>query len=273
MLSVAESSKQRATRTVGGNAFETIPPVPARENWQSRSFSIDPLSMSIVHDLRNPLAAICVCAEMLTDPHLTPDHAVRVGRNIHKAAGRMRELLADLVCVTQGKMLAAEKCDLHEILAVACEDAAVAADNQGVDILLDLPARMEITVARTRMERVFFNLIANALEAMPAGGKIRVTAREAGDCALIEVEDSGPGIPAEICGRLFDPFTSAGKQDGLGLGLALSRRTVRDHGGDLWIEPADGARFVIRLPLGGILTPGFNGTAQIQRLATTLPPM
>jgi signal transduction histidine kinase len=273
MLSVAESSKQRATRTVGGSAVQTTPPVAPRENRQGHSFTIDPLSMSIVHDLRNPLAAICVCAEMLADPHLTPDHAVRVGRNIHKAAGRMRELLADLVCVTQGKMLAAEKCDLHEILAAACEDAAVAADNQGVDILLDLPGRMEITVARSRMERVFFNMITNSMEAMPAGGNIRIAAREAGDCVLIEVEDSGPGVPHEIYGRLFDPFTTAGKKDGLGLGLALSRRTVRDHGGDMWIEPANGARFVIRLPFRGVLTPAFSGTAQPQRLATTLPPM
>jgi signal transduction histidine kinase len=77
---------------------------------------------------------------------------------------------------------------------------------------------------------------------------IRIVAKEAGDYALIEVEDSGPGIPPEIYGRLFDLFVTAGKKDGLGLGLALSRRTVRDHGGDMWIEPADGARFVIRMP-------------------------
>jgi signal transduction histidine kinase len=108
-----------------------------------------------------------------------------------------------------------------------------------------------MTVERTRIERVFINLITNGLEAMPGGGMIRITAKEAGDCALIEVEDSGPGIPPEIYARLFDPFTTAGKKEGLGLGLALSRRTMRDHGGDMWIEPAAGARFVIRLPLNG----------------------
>jgi two-component system sensor histidine kinase HydH len=247
MLSLAEGTKQRATIVTGRRAAETPPPAPPRENWQGRT--VDPLSMSIIHDLRNPLAAICVCAEMLTGPNLAPDHAERVGRNIHKAARRMRELLSDLVCVTQGGIAAAENCALHEILAVVCEDAAIAADIQGVDILLDLPARIEMTVLRTRMERVFINLVTNALEAMPGGGVIRIVAKEAGDYALIEVEDSGPGIPPEIYGRLFDLFVTAGKKDGLGLGLALSRRTVRDHGGDMWIEPADGARFVIRMPL------------------------
>src|ERR1700683_4916704 len=118
MLSLAESSTERT------------PPAPPRDNRQGRAFNIDPLAMAIVHDLRNPLAAICVCAEMLADPHLAPEHAMRLGRNVHKAAGRMRELLADLVCVTQGKIAGAENCNLHEILAAACENTAVAADNQ-----------------------------------------------------------------------------------------------------------------------------------------------
>jgi signal transduction histidine kinase len=66
---------------------------------------------------------------------------------------------------------------------------------------------------------------------------------------LIELEDTGPGIPRGIRDRLFEPFVTAGKQDGLGLGLALSRQTVLNHGGNIWTEPAAGARFVIRLPL------------------------
>lgn len=261
MLSLAQSSKESVTRVSCGRAAETMPLAAPFENWQGHTFAIDPLCTSIIHDLRNPLAAICACAEMLIDLHLTPENAKRLGRNIHKAAGRMQELLSDLLGVTQGKMAVSENCNLREILAAVFEDAAVAADHQNIHILLDCPPGMEITMTRTRMERVFINLITNALEAMPMGGKIRIAAREAGDCALIEVEDSGPGIPPEIYGRLFDPFVTAGKKDGLGLGLALSRRTVREHGGDMWVEPASGARFVMRLPLSRVLTPAFNGTS------------
>jgi signal transduction histidine kinase len=272
MLSVAESSKQRAP-AVGGSAVETMPPDAPREDWQGRMIALEPLSLCVIHDLRNPLAAICISAEMLTDPHLTPEHSERLGRNIRKAADRMRKLLADLACVTRGRMAVAENCTLNEILAAVCEDVTVAADIQGIDILLDLPARMEMTAARARMERVFINLITNAIEAMPKGGKIRIAARKEGDCALIEVEDSGPGVPAEIYGQLFEPFVTRGKKDGLGLGLALSRRTVRDHGGDMWIEPADGARFVIRLPLSGVSTAAFKGVSLPKRLPASLPPM
>ena len=81
-----------------------------------------------------------------------------------------------------------------------------------------------------------------------ARGKIRISARKTRGCALIEVEDTGLGIPAEIHERLFEPFVTA-KKDGLGLGLALSRRTVRHHGGDICMEPGEGARFVVLLPL------------------------
>jgi signal transduction histidine kinase len=70
---------------------------------------------------------------------------------------------------------------------------------------------------------------------------------------LIRKADStkgtGPGIPRAIRDRLFEPFITTGKQDGLGLGLALSGQTLLHHGGDIWTEPAIGARFVIRLPL------------------------
>jgi signal transduction histidine kinase len=99
------------------------------------------------------------------------------------------------------------------------------------------------------MQSVFFNLIVNALEAMPTGGRLHVTARKVGSWVVIEMEDTGPGIPHKIRDRLFEQFVTAGKQDGLGLGLALARQTVLSHGGDIWVEPSVGARFVIRLPL------------------------
>jgi len=257
MLSLVTTSKRQVQKATVGGSVETMRLATPPESWQGRMFIVDSLSASIVHDLRNPLAAISASAEMLTNIQLTPDHATRLGRNIQKAAGRMRELLADLADVTQGKLPDLENCRLHEILAAACEDAASAASQQGVRISLDVSSWMEVKMARNRLKRVFMNLITNALEAMPTGGNIRIVAKEAGGGVLIEVEDTGPGIPPEIHDQLFDPFVTAGKKGGSGLGLALSRRTVRDHGGDMSIEPADGARFVIRLPLSRALRSHF----------------
>jgi signal transduction histidine kinase len=102
---------------------------------------------------------------------------------------------------------------------------------------------------RNRIHRVLVNLLVNALEVMPQGGTIHVSAVSQGRSVLIRVRDTGPGISPEIRDRLFQPFATAGKADGLGLGLAFSRQTAIDHGGEIWAEsPRRGACLVIRLP-------------------------
>ena len=128
-------------------------------------------------------------------------------------------------------------CKIRDVIAAASEAVSPTAQNQGVRILNAVPGGIEVPLVRSRMERVFLNLIANALEAMPHGGEIRIDAKKRDNGVLIDVEDTGPGIPRTIQDRLFEPFVTAGRDDGLGLGLALSRQTVLDHGGDMWIEP------------------------------------
>jgi signal transduction histidine kinase len=207
------------------------------------------LSTSIVHDLKNPLGTVSAGAEMLMELDLTPTEVRRLAANIHRAAGRMRELLADLAGASSGSKSTFQICNIRHVIDAVSEAVLPIAERQGVRIVNEASIGLQIPLVRSRMERVLLNLIANALEAMPHGGEIRIGARQRDNSVLIEVEDTGPGIPSAIQDRLFQPFVTAGKDDGLGLGLALSRQTVLDHGGDMWIEPAAGAHFTIRLPL------------------------
>jgi signal transduction histidine kinase len=224
----------------------------AREDLirQERISTIGRLSGSIVHDLRNPLAAIYGGAEMLVDTDLPPAHVKRLAGNIYRASRKIQELLQDLLNVSRGKQSAPETCRLREVAAAACDSLAAAAEHQRVSVSLEIPAEIEVPVERSRVERVFANLIGNALEAMHGGGEVRITAEMLDGATVIHVEDNGPGIAPEIRSKLFQPFVSAGKRNGLGLGLALSRQTVMDHGGDMWVEshPNQGARFSFRLP-------------------------
>jgi signal transduction histidine kinase len=226
------------------------------ESWQKNIYAVEWLSTSIVHDLRNPLGAIYAAAEMLIEVDAGSTQVRRLAANIYRAAGRMRELLADLNSLSRGNAPTAEICDLGQVIAAASDAASASTKIHNVQILFEVPTGIELALIRSRMERVFFNLIANALEAMPTGGKLHIVCRKANSCVLIELEDTGPGIPRGIGDRLFEPFVTAGKQNGLGLGLALSRQTVLNHGGDIWTEPAAGARFVIHLPLN--LSPGVS---------------
>jgi signal transduction histidine kinase len=221
------------------------------KSLQNRISRIWWLSTSIIHDLRNRLGAVFTSAEMLMEIDPASTQGKRLAANIYRAAGRMRELLADLGRASCGDESRSEICKIHDVITAAVEAALPAAEMQSIQILHDVPDDLEIPLERYGIARVFFNLITNALEAMPHGGKIRIGARKAGKYVLIDVEDTGPGIPYGIRDRLFEPFVTAGKDHGLGLGLALSRQTLLNHGGDMWIEPAGGARFVMCLPLSG----------------------
>jgi signal transduction histidine kinase len=229
----------------------------AREDLirQERISTIGRLSSSIVHDLRNPLAAIYGGAEMLVDADLPPTHVKRLAGNIYRASRRMQELLQDLLNVAQGTRRAPEICRLREVASAACDSLAATAEAQGVTVVQEIPGDIELPLERSRMERAFVNLIANALEAMPEGGEVRIAASLERGAALVEVRDTGPGIAPEIRAQLFQPFVSARKRNGLGLGLALSRQTVLEHGGDMWVEstPGRGARFLFRLPVAGAI--------------------
>jgi signal transduction histidine kinase len=215
-----------------------------------RIATVGRLASSIVHDLRNPLAAIYGGAEMLAESDLPGAQVKRLARNMHRASRQIQVMLDDLLNVCRGKTEEAEVCNLREIVAGVADSLATQAEARGVKVVLQLPDELELQVEPRRMERVFLNLIGNALEAMPDGGTLHVRAATQDGSVLVEVQDTGLGIAPEIRGQLFEPFVTARKKSGLGLGLALARQTVVDHGGDMWVdsEPGHGACFHFRLP-------------------------
>ena len=222
---------------------------------QERISTIGRLSTSIVHDLRNPLAAIYGGAEMLIDGDLSAEQVQRLAGNIYRSSRRMQQLLQELVDSGRGKSTGAEVCQLKEIVTAACDVYSGTAATQSVAIHLDISDEIELPLERARMERVFLNLLDNAMGMMPSGGRIEITAKmDVGETVLVRVQDNGPGIAPQIRSRLFQPFVTAGKKNGVGLGLAFSQQTVLDHGGKLWVDPdtQQGACFVIRLPLAGV---------------------
>jgi signal transduction histidine kinase len=217
---------------------------------QERISTIGRMASSIVHDLRNPLAAIYGGAEMMVDTDLTPAQVKRVAANIYKSSRRIQEMLQDLLQTTRGNRGEKELCNLAEVIEGGLESFQAIAAHQEVTIRREVPDSLELMLERARMERVFMNLIGNALDAMPDGGELAIRAVPRGDGVEIEIADSGPGIPAQLRSQLFQPFATFGKKNGSGLGLALSRQAVLDHGGDIWVEDKapPGATFHIRLP-------------------------
>jgi signal transduction histidine kinase len=219
---------------------------------RERIETIGQLSTSIVHDLRNPLAAIYAGAEMLVDGHLPEEQTRRLARNIYRASRGIQDMLQELLDVVRGKSSGSEMCSLREVIAAAWDTVAPVAESRKIELIAEVPDGLECSMERARMERVFSNLFENAIEAMRSGGRISIGSEANGENILVRVEDSGPGISPALRGRLFQPFVTVGKKNGLGLGLALSRQTLLDHGGDLWLDAdGPGARFCLRLPYVG----------------------
>ena len=111
---------------------------------QERISTIGRLSGSIVHDLRNPLAAIYGGAEMLVDGDLPPAHVKRLAGNIYRASRRIQELLQDLLNVSRGKTTTPELCRLREVALAATESLTAAAEGQGVHVDVSIPPEIEV---------------------------------------------------------------------------------------------------------------------------------
>ncbi len=207
-------------------------------------------AVSIVHDLRNPLATIHGGAEMLAREGLSPTQIRRLARNVYSASIRMGELLEEFLDRSKGGGFDKRPTELSALVGCAVDTIATIAEFQCVRIAQDVTGSLIVDLDRRRMKRVLVNLLVNALEVMPNGGAIRIAAAADADSVLMQVRDTGPGIAPEIRDRMFQPFATAGKPDGIGLGLAIARQVVLDHGGEIWAESSQrGACFSFRLPL------------------------
>jgi signal transduction histidine kinase len=237
----------------------------AREDLvrQERISTISQMATSVIHDLRNPLAAIYGGAEMLVDSDLPPSTVKRLAGNIYRASRSMQSMLTDLREISRGNTDGVEVCRLSEVVMAGLEPLRPLAESQNVRLRVDMPEELECSVQRGRVERMFTNLLANSLDAMPGGGEFSVEGRRDGESTVVTVQDSGPGISPAVRARLFQPFSGTDKKNGMGLGLALSRQTMMDHGGDLWEEstPDSGARFVVQFRTSSVTQSSAPSTA------------
>ncbi|GAH75389.1 unnamed protein product, partial [marine sediment metagenome] len=143
------------------------------------------------------------------------------------------------------------RADLNEIVEGAAKTFEVGLPEKGIDFVVELESGLpQIEADPDRMHQVVFNLINNAAESMPEGGELKVETSLDGEWVRIAVSDAGRGIPEKLLNKLFEPFFTT-KAGGTGLGLAVSRKIVEDHGGQIDVEtrPGEGATFAVSLPL------------------------
>jgi signal transduction histidine kinase len=213
------------------------------------------LVAGVAHELSNPLMALFGVAELLerSAPQPLQSHVRLMWDALESAQHVVRGLLtfARRVPLERTPVNLAELVD--KVLALMAGDLRLA----GVEVETDLePDSPPVCADRNQLQQVLVNLIANAkhalAEVVPSERRLRISLRRAGlDTLRLQVEDNGPGIPADLITKVFDPFVTT-KTDGTGLGLSISYGIVREHDGRLSVEspPGHGATFTIELPIG-----------------------
>jgi signal transduction histidine kinase len=204
----------------------------------------------IAHDLRNPLTTLTLSMGMMKlNEHgngCTASMEI-MEKSLEQITAMVEALPASVRQITAEPDLQPEPLD--RFLRSATELMWPVARERGIDIECDADTKVVLLLDRMQMTVAIENLLKNALEVLDTGGRIRVSARLELRDAVIEVEDSGTGIPVQILDKLFTPFVSFGKPKGTGLGLAGAKSAVERHGGTISAEnTGHGARFTIRLP-------------------------
>jgi signal transduction histidine kinase len=220
---------------------------------------------NVAHELRTPLTALVGEARLLADQaEAMQPEARRLAGLLVEDVARLRRLTEDLLEISRLDA-GSEHTQTEPVNAGALAHGLLQAHGWGGTVAVEAAGQVVLSSDRRRLERIIGNLVANALSHGGGGVKLRV-ARD-GDDAVVEVSDTGPGIPPEALPHVFDRFFKADRSrsaGGTGLGLAIARENARLLGGDITVrsEPGRGAAFTLRLPVAGSLRPGEEAVAR-----------
>jgi PAS domain S-box-containing protein len=213
--------------------------------------AIGQLISGVAHELNNPLSAILLFVETLLQEHRTPEDEEALTQ-IRDQARRSRAIVRDLLSSARGGDVSRVRTNPRDLIERTARGLVPQLEELGTALDISLATGMpDIEVDGPAIAQVITNLVVNAAQAAGPGGVVWLRTRNVTGRLDIIVEDSGPGIPAEVMPRLFEPFfTTKPHGEGTGLGLAVSRGIVDSHHGTLAAENSvrRGARFTVSLP-------------------------
>jgi signal transduction histidine kinase len=211
---------------------------------------------TIVHDFKNPLTIIGLAAELACSDETTPPMRHKAQNKIARQVERMTNMLQELIEFTKpsGQKPNLRPVNFARYMNPLADEIRQEVAERGVKLVLPLPVpELEVQIDPQRISRLFYNLLNNAVDALPEGGKVFLRFNVEDDQLQVEIEDTGSGIAPEIAQSLFKPFATHGKTHGTGLGLTICKKIVEDHRGRIWAksERGKGATFAFTLPVAG----------------------
>jgi two-component system sensor histidine kinase HydH len=214
------------------------------------------LASAVAHNLRNPLASIRSAAELINANGLSPAETRELSGDVIEAVDRADRWITELVHVAQAPQLQPETVDLAPLVANCLQEMAPEMLRRHIVWQVDETPALQVSAHRATLRQILLSIMANAVEAMPGGGHLKISWCNVSTLAGLRLSDSGAGISADVQQRLFRPFFST-KEGGLGIGLALVKRMVEQWHGQLKLTPAQprGTCVEILLPRSGSTPP------------------
>jgi signal transduction histidine kinase len=212
------------------------------------------LAASIAHELNNPLATIALRTESLVE-QLWQDEKRRPLEIILKEVDRMAGLVNNLLQFSRRSHRQVTTVDLREEVTTSLEFVSYHLRNHKINVICDFASELPTVQAdRQQLRQIFLNLLTNASDAMPGGGKLRIQVQKAelrdAQAVVIEFKDTGKGIAAADLEKVWEPFfTTKPGGKGTGLGLAICRRIAEEHAGTIEIATSQGKGTLVRLTL------------------------
>jgi len=211
----------------------------------------------LAHEIKNPLSTVLLNLQLLQEDLDSTDPAYsRLSARlstVSREAARLRDILDDFLRFAGKLELRKEKVDLNVVLEELVDFFTPQAQLSRVQLRFNpRSSPVMVEVDPRLIKQTILNLLINALQAMPNGGELILTAGTTENSAVVDVIDTGSGIPAEAIDKIFQAYYST-KKGGTGLGLAMAQRIVREHGGQLTVssEMGKGSDFRLALPLVG----------------------
>jgi signal transduction histidine kinase len=216
------------------------------------------LATGLAHEIRNPLAGIAGVIEIIGRDLPSTSPARSVVKDVRQEIARINHIVTDLLQTARPHPPKVHKSDLNTTVEHAVMLGRQQALAKSIEIsLVKNPSLPEVEHDSDQIHQLLLNLLLNALQAIDLDGKIKVSVRQHGTAAVVEVSDNGRGIAPDHLPNIFRPFYTT-KGDGTGLGLSLARRIVEDHHGriDVTSGVGQGTTFAVVLPLQRIVAPG-----------------
>lgn len=215
------------------------------------------LSSAIAHEIRNPVAMIVSSLDLARRKGCASPTGEPLCAIASEEARRLETLTGDFLSYAATKAPSPVRTSAATLVGYVVELARAHADTCGVAVEGSGPEELVLLTDPHQLQQALLNLVLNGVEAAGKGGRVSLTCRNGSGAVSLEVEDDGPGVPAEAVARLFEPFFTT-RPRGTGLGLAIARKIARRHGGDLRLasNAAGGVRFALTLPPSVVVEQG-----------------